>query len=170
MTPIIGCQVNFSRRSSSSSPPNSMFLVTIICFHQRKGSSLVSLLLLTFLKYMFSEVEVLPFCFLPGHWLFIPSGEEKWTLTYSGSQFCVVVIVLILNLFFTAHLIMDARFNFDIVYRKSHNLVCKITHFLHVSGTSFICLNSDNKTVQGLLFIIKKVNGCNYFILHLSSL
>lgn len=110
------------------------------------------------------DVEVLPFCFLPGHWLFIPSGEEKWTLTYSGSQFCIVVIVLIFNSVFTAHLSMDARFNLDIVYRKSHNLVYKITHFLHVSGTSFICLNSDNKTVQGLLFITKKVNGCNYFI------
>lgn len=74
-----------------------------------------------------------------------------------------VMIVLIFNSVFTAHLILDARFNFDIVYRKCHNLVCKITHFLHALGTSFICLNSDNKTVQGSLFIIKKVNGCNYF-------
>lgn len=37
-----------------------------------------------------------------------------------------VIVVLLFNSFFTAHLNSDARFDVDIVYEKSHNLVCQI--------------------------------------------
>lgn len=70
------------------------------------------------------EVEVLPFCILPGHWLFTAGGKEKINiLLFRISVLYTLVVVLIFNSVFTAHLYLDARFNFDIVYRESHNLV-----------------------------------------------